>query len=46
VETLTQSLADRLGLKLEKGTGPVEVMVLENIERPAGADRAPAPLRL
>jgi uncharacterized protein (TIGR03435 family) len=46
VETLTQSLADRLGLKFKKGTGPVEVMVLENIERPAVTDRAPVPPRL
>jgi uncharacterized protein (TIGR03435 family) len=46
VESLTQSLADRLGLKLEKGTGSVEVMVLENIERPAVTDRAPAPPQL
>jgi uncharacterized protein (TIGR03435 family) len=33
--SLAAALRDRLGLKLEKTTGPVETIVIEHAERPA-----------
>ena len=33
---LTTALADQLGLKLERAKGPVEVLVIQRVERPVG----------
>jgi uncharacterized protein (TIGR03435 family) len=34
--TLLDALQDQLGLKLESGKGPVEIIVIDHIERPSG----------
>jgi uncharacterized protein (TIGR03435 family) len=34
--TFTQALQDQLGLKLESGTGPVDVLVIDHVELPSG----------
>jgi uncharacterized protein (TIGR03435 family) len=34
--TVEQAVAEQLGLKLEKGKGPVEVLVIDHMEKPSG----------
>jgi uncharacterized protein (TIGR03435 family) len=33
---LFDALEEQLGLKLESGKGPVEVIVIDHVERPSG----------
>jgi uncharacterized protein (TIGR03435 family) len=33
--TLAQAIQEELGLRLEKGKGPVEVLVIDHIEKPS-----------